>query len=69
MGKRASKGRSGEVCTQWKNDEESDLFLTLMTDLDHFPLFPIKTVMTEQNLRSWPLDKSPPSPQIVSVSE
>ena len=27
------------------------------------PFFPLKTIVAEQNLWSWPLDMSPPSPQ------
>ena len=59
--------RSQRVCTQWKNDRVWPP--TLMINWDCFPFFPLKIVMTEQNLWSWSPDKSPPSPQIAGFSE
>ena len=40
---------------------------TLMVNWDCFPFFLLKNVMVEQNLWSWFLDMSPPSPQVVGL--
>ena len=67
IGKAASRGRSGKVSSLYTMEKWWRIWpLTLMTDWDHFPLFPIKTVMTEQNLQTWSLDTSSPSPLTAS---
>ena len=54
--------KSQPVCTQWRMIENPTF--SLSDSLKIFLLFPIKNCHGQQNLWSWSLDMSPPSPQI-----
>ena len=59
---------SQPVCMQWKMMQNPASCLD--DSLKFFsPFSPLKTVMAEQNLQSWSLDTSPPSPQIAGFSD
>ena len=51
-----------------ESDAEHNLLHQWFTEIIS-PFFPLKTIMTEQNLWSWSRDKSPPSPQIADFSD
>ena len=58
--------KSQPVCTQWRMIQNQTSCLD--DSLRLFPpFFPLQTVMAEQNLWSWSLDMSPPSPQIAGL--
>lgn len=68
----SSQGRSGEVSWFTTHNGRMIMNLTsaLMTNWDFFPpFFPLKILLAKQNLRSWSLDKNPPSPPMAAFSE
>ena len=51
------------VCTKGRRIQNPMSYLDDSMRFYPSPFFPLKTVMAEQNLWSWFLDMSPPSPQ------
>ena len=69
VSKTASQGRSEEVSRSACNGKMMKNLTSCLNDYDCFPFFPLNIVMAEQNLQSWSLDTSLPSPQIALFSE
>ena len=49
-----------------EDNEDSDLLREWLTVIN-FPFLPLKTFMVQQNLQSWFLDMSPPSPLVAGL--